>query len=76
MVKPLMKAINRAIASRNSSLAVQFINKPLPFFKVKKVMDQMWSHYGKVEVFSLDSVLYIFRFNDALTRDEVLESQV
>lgn len=36
----------------------------------------MWSCYGKVEVFSLDNGLYIFQFNDALMRDEVLESQM
>jgi hypothetical protein len=33
----------------------------------------MWSNFGKVEVFSVENDMYIFRFTDEKTRDAVFE---
>jgi hypothetical protein len=54
----------------------QFLDKPLPFFLVKKSIDIMWKRYGTVEVFSLENGLFIFRFSDEVTRDEVLDAKL
>ena len=35
-------------------------------------MDIIWKQFGKVEVFLLDNDMYIFRFANEATRDEVL----
>jgi hypothetical protein len=36
----------------------------------------MWNQYGRIEVFSTDNGIYIFRFNDEKTRGEVLEATI
>jgi len=36
----------------------------------------MWKQYGEVEVFSLENGMFIFRFSDALTCNEVLEAKI
>jgi hypothetical protein len=54
----------------------QFLEKLLSFFLMKKSVEQMWSQFGKVEVFSLENWVYIFRFNVVMTRDEVVESRM
>jgi hypothetical protein len=52
------------------------MEKPLPFFLVKKTIDLLWRQYGKVDVFLMENSMYIFRFADEHTRDEVLESKL
>jgi hypothetical protein len=36
----------------------------------------MWKQYGKVEVFSLENGMYIFRFSDEATYNEVMEARI
>jgi hypothetical protein len=36
----------------------------------------MWAQYGKVEVFLLENGLYLFRFVDVKTRDDVMEAKL
>jgi hypothetical protein len=57
-------------------LVGQFLDKPLPFFLVKKAVDSMWKQYGSVDVFLMENGMYIFRFSDEMTRDEVLEAKL
>lgn len=42
---------------------------------VKRSAENLWSQYGKVEVFSMGNGLFIFRFVDERTHDEVLEAK-
>ena len=34
-------------------LVGQFLDKPSPYYIVKRFVDNMWAQYGKVEVFSI-----------------------
>lgn len=52
------------------------LDKPLLFFLVKKTVDSMWSQYVRVEVFSMENGMYIFRSNDEKTRDAVMEAKI
>jgi hypothetical protein len=36
----------------------------------------MWKQYGDIEVFSLENGMYIFRFRDEVTCEEVLEAKL
>jgi hypothetical protein len=36
----------------------------------------MWKQYGEVEVFSLENGMYIFRFSDEATYNEVMEARI
>jgi hypothetical protein len=54
----------------------QFIDKSLPYFLVKMAVSAMWSQFGEVEVFSLENGMYIFRFQDEATCEEILESRL
>jgi len=69
-------AIEEGISKWKSSLIGQFLDKPLPFFLVKKSIDIMWKRYGTVEVLSLENGLFIFRFLDEVTRGEVLDAKL
>jgi hypothetical protein len=76
VVSPPPEAVEEGISKWKSSLIGQFLDKPLPFFLVKKSIDIMWKQYGNVEVFSLKNGLFIFRFPDEVTRDEVLDAKL
>lgn len=52
------------------------MDKPLPYFLVKKAVNSMWSQCGETEVFSLENGLYIFRLQDEATCEEVLEAKL
>jgi len=43
---------------------------------VKMAVSAMWSQFGEVEVFSLENGMYIFRFQDEATCEEILESRL
>jgi hypothetical protein len=43
---------------------------------VKRAVESIWAQYGKIEVFLLKNGLYLFRFEDEKTRDEVMEAKV
>jgi hypothetical protein len=60
----------------SSSLVGQFLDKPVPYYIVKRVVESIWARYGKIEVFLLKNGLYLFRFEDEKTRDEVMEAKV
>lgn len=64
------------IAEYNTSLVDQFLDKPLPYFLVKTTVEAIWSQFGKVDVFSMENGLYIFKFNGESTRDAVLEAKI
>lgn len=59
-----------------TSLVGQFLDKPLPFFLVKKSVAIMWKQYREIEVFSLENGMYIFRFPDEVTCEEVPEAKL
>jgi hypothetical protein len=70
------EAVEEGINKWKFSLVGQFLDKSLPFFLVKKTIDVLWKDYGKVEVLSLENGLFIFRFADGNSCDEVLESKL
>jgi hypothetical protein len=76
VVKPPKEAIEEGVSKWSPSLVGQFLDKPLPFFIVKRTVDFMWAQYGKVEVFLLENGLYLFRFADVKTRDDVIEEKL
>jgi hypothetical protein len=39
------------------------MDKKLPYFLVKKIVESMWKQYGAVEVFSLDNGMFIFQIS-------------
>jgi hypothetical protein len=54
----------------------QFLDKPLPYYIVKRTVDTLWASFGKVEVFLLENGLYLFRFQNEKVRDEVMEAKL
>jgi hypothetical protein len=76
VVKPPNEAIEEGILKWSPSLVGQFLDKPLPFYVVKRTVDSLWAQYGKVEVFLLENGLYLFRFVDIKARDEVMEAKL
>jgi hypothetical protein len=60
VVKPLVEDVEEGIARWKSSLVGQFLDKPLPFFLVKKAVEQLCSQYSKIKVFSMENGVYIF----------------
>jgi hypothetical protein len=76
VVKPPLEAIEEDISKWSPSLVGQFLDKPLPYYIVKKTMESIWAQYGKIEVFLLENGLYLFRFADEKVRDEVMEAKV
>lgn len=70
------KDVEEGITKWKTSLVGQFLDKPLPFFLVKKSVAIMWKQYGEIEVFSLENGMYIFRFPDEVTCEEVLEAKL
>jgi hypothetical protein len=48
----------------------------LPYFILKCTVESIWAQYGKIEVFMLENGLYLFKFVDEKSRDEVLEAKV
>jgi hypothetical protein len=73
LVKPPKEAIEEGILKWSSSLIGQFIDKPFPFYVVKRTVENIWSSYGKVEVFLLENGIYLFRFADESSREAVIE---
>jgi hypothetical protein len=76
VVKPPKVAIEEGILKLSPSLVGQFLDKPLPFYAVKRTVDSLWGQYGKVEVFLLENGLYLFQFVDIKARDEVMEAKL
>jgi hypothetical protein len=76
VVKPKKEAMEEGILKWSPSLVGQFLDKPLPYYIVKRFVDNLWAQYGKVEVFLLENGLYLFRFSDEKTRDEVMEAKL
>jgi hypothetical protein len=76
VVKPPKEAIEEGILKWSPSLVGQFLDKPLPFYIVKRAVDSIWAQYGKIEVFLLENGLYLFRFENEQTRDEVMEAKI
>jgi len=76
IVQPPKEAIEEGILKWSSSLIGQFLEKPLPFYVVKRTVENIWSAYGKVEVFLLENGLYLFRFADKGSREAVLEEKL
>lgn len=75
-VYPPDDIVEEGISKWNSSLVGQFMDKPLPYFLVQKAVRLMWSQFGEVEVFSLENGMFIFRFQDVATCEEVLKSKL
>jgi hypothetical protein len=76
VVSPPAYAVEEGISRWKSSLVGQFLDKPLPFFLVKKSIDIMWKQYGDVEVFSLENGMFICRFSDEVTCENVLDAKI
>jgi hypothetical protein len=76
VVEPPYEVIEEGIFKWSSSLVGQFLDKPFHYYHVKKAVDIIWKQFGKVEVFLLDNGMYIFRFADEATRDEVLSARL
>jgi len=51
IVKPQKEVIKEGILKWSSSLIGQFFDKPLPFYVVKRTVENIWASYGNVEVF-------------------------
>jgi hypothetical protein len=75
-VKPLIEATEEGISKWSSSLVGQFLDKLLPYFIVKRIVESIWAQYGKIEVFMMENGLYLFKFANEKSRDEVLEAKV
>ena len=60
VVEPPSEVIEKGIFKWSFSLVGQFLDKPFPYYHVKKAVDIMWKHFGKMEVFLLDIGMYIF----------------
>jgi hypothetical protein len=75
-VKPSREAIEEGILKWSLSLVGQFLDKPLLYYIVKRFVDNLWAQYGKVEVFLLENGLYMFKFKDEKTRDEVMKAKL
>ena len=76
VVKPPKEAIEEGILKLSPSLVGQFLDKPLPCNLVYRAVKSLWAQYGKVEVFLLENGLYLFRFADEKTRDDVMEAKI
>jgi hypothetical protein len=76
IVQPPKEGIEEGILKWFSSLIGQFLDKPLPFYVVKRTVENIWSAYGSVEVFLLENGLYLFHFADESTREAVLEEKL
>jgi hypothetical protein len=68
--------VEKGIAKWRSSLVGKFMDKQLPYFLVNKFVESMWNQYGTVEVFSVDNGMFIFRFQDEATCEEILENTI
>ena len=75
-MKPPKEAIEEGISKWSTSLVGQFLDKHLPYYIVKRAVDSIWAQYGKVEVFLLENGLYLFRFANEATRDEVIGAKI
>jgi hypothetical protein len=75
-ITPPDEAVEEGISRWRSCLVGQLMDKSLPYFLVKKVAASMWRKYGEVEVYSLENGMFIFRFHDEASCDEILESRV
>jgi hypothetical protein len=71
VVKPPQEVVDEGIAKWKSSLVGQLLENPLPFWLVKGTTDAFWGQYGKVETFSLNNGLFLFKFADILSMDSV-----
>jgi hypothetical protein len=71
-----VSAVEEGISKWHSCLVGQVLDKPLPFFLVKKAVTCMWKQCGNLEVFSLENGMFMFRFQDEVTCDEVLDSKL
>jgi hypothetical protein len=60
VVKPPKEAVEEGIQKWSNALIGQFLDKPLPFYVVKRAVDHLWDAHGPVEVFLLDNGLYLF----------------
>lgn len=76
IVQPPKEAIEKGILKWSSSLIGQFLDKPLPFYVVKRIMENIWASYVSVEVFLLENGLYLFRFANESFREAVLEEKL
>jgi hypothetical protein len=76
VVKPPREAVEKGISKWSSSLIGQFLDKPLPFYVVKRSVDNMWAAYGKVKIFLMENGLYLFRFADVRSREAGLEEKL
>uniref|UniRef100_A0A2N9IVN5 Reverse transcriptase zinc-binding domain-containing protein n=1 Tax=Fagus sylvatica TaxID=28930 RepID=A0A2N9IVN5_FAGSY len=64
VVKPPQEAVDEGITKWESSLVGQFLEKSLPFWLVKRTVDALWGQFSKVETFSLENGLFLFKFDD------------
>jgi hypothetical protein len=76
IVQPPKEAIEEGISKWSSSLIGQFLDKPLPFYVVKRTIERIWASYGSVEVFLLDNGLFLFRFANESIREAVPEEKL
>lgn len=63
-VKLPAKAMEEGIAKWYPILVGQFLDRQPPFFFVKRAVENIWSQFGKVEVFSMENEMFISRFQD------------
>jgi hypothetical protein len=71
-----LRMLRKEFLSGSLALLGYFLDKPLPYFLVKKSVSIMWKQYGEVEVFSLENGMFIFRFQDESTCEDVLEAKL
>jgi hypothetical protein len=76
VVKPPQEAVDEGKTKWESSLVGQFLAKSLPFWLVKRTVNAFWGQFGKVETFSLENGLFLFKFDDIQSRDSVFEARI
>jgi hypothetical protein len=76
LIQPPREVVEKGIRKWSSALIGQFLDKPLPFYVVKRAVDSLWEMYGKVDVSLLENGLYLSRFVDEQTRDTILEEKL
>ena len=75
-MKPPKVAIEQGILKWSSFLVGQLLDKPFPYYIVKRTMDTLWASFGKVEVFLLENGLYLLHFQNEKARAEVMEAML
>jgi hypothetical protein len=75
-IQPPREAVVNGVEKWSSALIGQFLDKPLPFYVVKRSVEKLWDKYGSVDVSLMENGLFLFWFKDEQSREAVLEEKL